>query len=90
MVEPELGCDREWLPASNPLGGGQKNLFLHADVAEQSGSKLIIRALIDRAGMSHSLLEQRFKAPVVFHKKVCDRPGLFILFRFHPIPPITP
>jgi hypothetical protein len=88
MVEPEFGGDRKWLPASQSLGGRQENLFLHADVAEQSGSKLIIRSLIDRARLSHSRLQQLFKSPVIFHKKVCDRSNLLVLSRFHPLPPI--
>jgi hypothetical protein len=67
MIEPELGRDRKWLPASESLGGRQENLFFHADVAEKPGSKLIIRSLINLADMSHSLLKQRFKSPVVCH-----------------------
>jgi hypothetical protein len=72
MIEPKLGCNGKWLPTSKSLGGRQKNLFLHADVAEQPGSKLIIRSLIDSAGLNHSRLEQRFQSPVVFHKEACD------------------
>jgi|CXWL01.1.fsa_nt_gi hypothetical protein len=64
--------------------------FPPADVAEQSGSKLIVRPLIDRADLSHSRLQQPFQPPVVFHKKVCDRPSLLALSRFHPWPSITP
>jgi len=75
---------------SPDLGGGYENLFLHADVAEEPGSKLSIRSLIDMVGMSHSLLKQRLKTPVVFHKKVCDRPHVFALSLFHPWPPIMP
>lgn len=40
-----------------PPGSRQKNLFLHANVAEQSGPKLIIQSLIDRAGLRHSRLQ---------------------------------
>src|SRR5262245_9004961 len=87
MIEPELCCNGKGLPASNPLGGGQKNLFLHADVTKQPGSKLIIRSLIDRPDLRHSRLQQSFQSPVVFDKKVCDRAGLFVLSRFHPLPP---
>jgi hypothetical protein len=79
MVEPGLGCDGKWLPASQSLSSRQKNLFLHADVTKQSGSKLIVRSLIDRSGLRHSRLQQRFQPPVVFHKKICDRPGFFPL-----------
>jgi hypothetical protein len=85
MIEPELRGNEKWLPASQSLGGGYENLFFHADVAEEPGSKLSIRSLID---MSHSLLKQRFKPPVVFHKKVCDRSCLFVLSQLHPLPPI--
>ena len=77
MIEPEFGRDRKWLPASESLGGRQENLFFHTDVAEKPRSKLSIRSLINMAGMGHSLLKQRIKPPVVFHKKVCDRPYLF-------------
>ena len=79
MIEPEFGRDRKWLPASESLGGRQKNLFFHADVAEKPGSKLIIRSLINMAGISHRQLKQRIKSPVVFHKKVCDRPCSFVI-----------
>jgi hypothetical protein len=54
MIEPELGCDGKWFPASKSLGGNQKNLFFHPDVAEKSGSKLIVQPLINRAWVSHS------------------------------------
>jgi hypothetical protein len=40
------------------------------------------------AGMSHRRLQYPFKPLVVFHQKVCDRPGLFVLTWFHPVPPI--
>jgi AraC-like DNA-binding protein len=89
MIEPKLRGDEKWLPASQSLGSGDENLFFHADMAEKPCSKLSIRALIDRAGMSHSLLEQRFKTPVVFHKKIRNRSCLFVLSWFHPLPPIT-
>jgi hypothetical protein len=90
MIESKLGCDRKRFPASQPLGGREENLFLHTDMAKQPGSKLIVQSLIDRAGMSHSRLQQPFKPPMVFHKKVCDRSGLFILAWFHPLLPIIP
>jgi hypothetical protein len=79
MIEPELGRDRKWLPASESLGGRQENLFFHADVAEKPGSKLSIRSLINLVGMGHSLLKQLIKSPVVFRKKVCDRPCSFVI-----------
>ena len=60
MIEPKPGSYEKWLPASQSLGGGQENLFFHADVAEKPSSKLSIRSLIDMVGMSHSLLKQRF------------------------------
>jgi hypothetical protein len=63
MVKPELRCNGKWCPASKSLGGGQENLFLHADVAKQPGSKLIIRALINSASLSHSRLQQPFQSP---------------------------
>jgi hypothetical protein len=85
MIEPELRGDAQRLPASQSLGGGDENLFFHADVAEEPGSKLSIRSLI---GMSHSLLKQRLKPPVVLHKKVCDQSCLFVLPWTHPMPPI--
>jgi hypothetical protein len=66
MIQPELRCDRKWLPAVKSLGGRQENLFLHADVAKKPGSKLIIRSLINMVRMSHSRLQQRLKSPVVF------------------------
>ena len=31
-----------------------------------------------------------FPVPVVFHQKVCDRPYVFILSLFHPVPPTMP
>jgi hypothetical protein len=88
MIEPELGRDRKWLPASESLGGWQENLFFHADVAEKPGSKLRIRSLINMVRISHSLLKQRFKPPVVFHKKVFNRPCFSVLSWSHPLPPI--
>ena len=88
MIEPEFGGYGKWLPASKSLGGGQENFFFHAYVAEQPGSKLSIGSLINMVGMSHSRLKQRIKSPVVFHKKVCDRSGFFVLSWFHPLPPI--
>jgi hypothetical protein len=88
MIEPELGRDRKWLPASKSLGGRQENLFFHADVAKKPGSKLIIGSLINMAGMSHSRLKQLFKSPVVFRKKVCDRSCFSVLSWFHPLPQI--
>ena len=88
MIEPELGGDGKWLPASQSLGGGQENLFFHADVAEKPGSKLSIRSRINLVGMSRSRLKQLFKSPVVFHKKVCDRSDFFVLSWFHPLPPV--
>ncbi|TKS59866.1 MAG: hypothetical protein EWM73_03235 [Nitrospira sp.] len=90
MIEPELGCDEKWLPASKSLGSGQQNLFFHADVAEKPGSELSIRSLIDMVGMSHSRLKQRIKSPVVLHKKMCDRSCFFVLSWSHPLPPIMP
>jgi hypothetical protein len=86
MIEPELRSDAKWLPASQSLGGGYENFFFHADVTKKPGSKLSIRSLIDMVGMSHSLLEQRFKPPMVFHKKVCDRACLFVLSWLHSLP----
>ena len=53
------------------------------------GSKLSIRSLINLVGMSHSLLKQRFKPLVIFHKKVCDRSGPFVLLWCHPLPPMV-
>src|SRR5437762_3193953 len=88
MIESELRRDAKGLSAAQSLGGGYENLFFHADVAEKPGSKLSIRSLIDKVGMSDSLLKQQFKAPVVFHEKICDRSCLFVLSRFHPVPPI--
>jgi hypothetical protein len=90
MIEPELRGDAKWLPASQPLGGGYENFFFHADVTKKPGSKLSIRSLIDMVGKSHSLLEQRFKSPVVFHKKICDRSCLFVLSWLHSLPLIMP
>ena len=90
MIEPEYGDDVKWLPISKSLGGGQENLFFHADVAEKPGSKLVIRSPINMVRMSHSRLQQRIKPPVVFHKKFCDRPSVFVLSRSHPLPPIMP
>jgi hypothetical protein len=88
MIESKLGGDEKWLPASQSLGGGQENLFFHADVAEKPGSKLRICSLINLVDMSQSLLKQRFKSPVVCHKKVCDWSCFSVLSRFHPLPPI--
>ena len=88
MIESKLGGDEEWFPASKSLGGGQENLFFHADVAEKAGSKLRIGSLINMAGISHRQLKQRIKSPVVFYKKVCNRPCFFVLSCFHPLPPI--
>lgn len=88
MIEPKPGSYEKWLPASKSLGGRQENFFFHADVAEKAGSKLSIRSLINLAGMSHSLLKQRFKSPVVFHKKICDRSCFLVLSWVHPLPPI--
>ena len=88
MIEPELGGDGKWLPVSQSLGGWQENLFFHADVAEKPGSKLSIRSLINLVGMRHSRLKQRFKSPVVFHKKVCERSCFSVLSWSHPLPPI--
>jgi hypothetical protein len=51
---------------------------------------LRIRAPINRVGMSHSLLKQRIKSPMVFHKKSCDRPSFFVLSWSHPSSPIMP
>jgi hypothetical protein len=79
MIEPELPGYGKRLPASKSLGGGQKNLFFHANVAEKPGAKLSIRPLIDLVGMSHRLLKQRFKSPMVFRKKVCDGPRFLVL-----------
>jgi hypothetical protein len=90
MIQPKFRGDGKWLPASQSLGGGYENLFFHADVAEKPCSKLSIRSLIDMVGMGHSLLKQQFKSPMVFHKKIRDRPDFFILSRFHPMPPIAP
>jgi hypothetical protein len=87
MIEPELGGYEKWLPSSQSLGSGQENLFFHTDVAEKPGSKLRIRSLINLVGMSHSLMKQLFKSPVVFYKKVCDRSCFSVLSRFHPLPP---
>jgi hypothetical protein len=88
MIQPKLGRDGKRLPASQSLSRWQKYLFFHADVAEQPGSKLVIRSLIDRALLRHSRLQQRFQSPVVFHKKVCDRPCFFVLSWVHSLPPI--
>lgn len=79
MIEPELGCYEKRLPAAKTLGGGQEDLFFHADVAEKPGSKLSIRSLINVVGMSHDRLKQHIKSPVVFRKKVSDRPCCFVL-----------
>jgi hypothetical protein len=87
MIEPELGGYEKWLPSSQSLGSGQENLFFHTDVAEKPGSKLRIRSLINLVGMSHSLMKQLFKSPVVFYKKVCDRSCFSVLSWFHPLPP---
>ena len=88
MIEAELGGYEKWLPASQSLGGGQENLFFHADVAEKPGAKLSIRSPINLIGMSHSRLKQRFKSPVVFRKKVCDRSCFSVLSWCHPLPSI--
>ena len=90
MIESKLGGDEKWLPASQSLGGGQENLFFHANVAEKPGSKLRIRSLINLVDMSHSLLKQLFKSPVVCHQKVCDRSCFSVLSWFHLLPSITP
>jgi hypothetical protein len=88
MIEPKPGSYEKWLPVSKSLGGGQENLFFHADVTEKPGSKLLIRSLINLVGMGHSRLKQLFKSPVVCHKKVCERSCLFVLSWSHPLPPI--
>jgi hypothetical protein len=51
---------------------------------------LSIRFLINLVGMGHSLLKQFVKSPVVFHKKVCDRPCSFVISWFHLLSSITP
>jgi hypothetical protein len=79
MIEPKPGSYEKWLPVSKSLGGGQENLFFHADVAEKPGSKLLIRSPINLVGMSHSRLKQLLKSPVVCHKKGCERSCLFVL-----------
>ena len=79
MIESQLGGDEEWFPASKSLGGGQENLFFHADVAEKAGSKLRIRSLINMAGISHRQLKQRIKSPVVCRKKLRDRSHVLVL-----------
>jgi len=88
MIEPKPGSYQKWLPASKSLGGGQENLFFHADVTEKPGSKLLIRSPINLVGMSHSRLKQLFKPPVVFYKKVCERSCLFVLSWVHLPSPI--
>jgi hypothetical protein len=88
MIEPKPGSDEKRLPVSKSLGGGQENLFFHADVTEKPGSKLSIRSLIDLIGMSRSRLKQLFKSPVVFRKKVCERSCFSVLSWCHPSPPI--
>jgi hypothetical protein len=88
MIEPEFGSYEKWLPASQSLGGGQENLFFHADVTEKPGSKLLIRSPTNLVGMSHSRLKQLVKSPVVFRKKVCERSRFSVLSWCHPSPPI--
>jgi hypothetical protein len=89
MIEPKPGSYEKWLPVSKSLGGGQENLFFHADVTEKPGSKLLIRSPINLVGMSHSRLKQFFKPPMVCHKKGCERSCLFVLSWAHLPPPIT-
>ncbi len=83
MIESKLGGDEKWFPASKSLGGGQENLFFHADVAEKAGSKLRIRSLINMAGISHRQLKQRIKSPVVCRKKLRDRSHVLVLSSCH-------
>ena len=88
MIEPKPGSYEKWLSASKSLGGGQENLFFHADVAEKPSSKLSIRSPINLVGMSHCRLKQLFKSSVVFRKKVCDRSCFSVLSWCHPLPTI--
>ena len=67
MIEPELGRDGKQLPAAQSLGGGQKNLLFHPDMAEKPGSKLIIRSLVNLGRLSHGRLKQSIESPVVFY-----------------------
>jgi hypothetical protein len=87
MIEPKPGSDEKRLPVSKALGGGQENLFFHADVAEKPGSKLSICSPINLVGMSHGRLKQLFKSPVVLRKKVCERSCCSVLSWCHPLPP---
>ena len=88
MIEPQLGGDGKRLPSPMTLGERQKDFFFHANVAEKPGTKWRIGLLINTVSIGNSLLKQSFESPVVFHKKVCDRSGLFFLLWFHPLPPI--
>ena len=83
MIEPELGSDRKQLPAAPSVGGRQKNLLFHADMPEESCTKLGVGTVIDRSGMSHSRLEQSIQSPVVFDKKFREHTRLPFLWLFH-------
>ena len=69
MIEPELGSDGKGFPTAPSLGRRQKNLFFHADMSKEPCTELGIGAVIDRAGVSHSRLQQSIKPPVVLDKK---------------------
>ena len=90
MIKPEPGSQGKRLPAALSLDGGQEDLLLHPDKPKKPCTEMGIGAVLDRAGVSHSRLQQSIKPPVVFDKKFREHSRFPFLWLPHQPTPIMP
>ena len=65
MIEPQPGRDGKRLAAAAFLRRGKKNLFLHADVLEQTRAEFGVSGGVDIFRVGHGALEQGIEALVI-------------------------
>ena len=58
VVQAQFGCDGKRLAAAKSLCGGQEDLFLQADVLEQTQAELSVSRGVDILRVGHGALEQ--------------------------------
>jgi hypothetical protein len=72
VIESNLRRQGEDLTTSHALSGRELDLFLRADMLEESGSELGIGGSIDRASLRHHTLEKPVETGMITRQKAVD------------------
>jgi hypothetical protein len=81
VIKAQLGSQGKWLAAACAPGCWEQNLFFHADVFKQAGTKFGIRSTVDVAWGSDSVLQQSIEPRMIVGKKTAKLSRHQVLLR---------